>query len=74
MFTLYETFYIGTVMRDDIVITNINQVGTLSALKYFREAVYSYKESGRFLTIISVNGNSIYILVCIYIYIYVIFI
>lgn len=56
------------------MIMNINQVGTLSALKYFREAVYSYKESGRFLTIISVNGNSIYILVCIYIYIYVIFI
>lgn len=53
------------------MIININQVGTLSVLEYFREAVYSYKENGRFLTIISVNGNSIYILVYIYIYIYV---
>lgn len=49
------------------MIININQVGTLSVLEYFREAVYSYKENGRFLTIISVNGNSIYILVYIYI-------
>lgn len=53
------------------MIININQVGTLSVLEYFREAVYSYKENGRFLTIISVNGNSIYILVYIYIYMYV---